>query len=378
MRSLVLSSLVLLAFALPSHAQSERLSGVAQTDDGRQLAIRASLTLLPSSVTLEIEVQGEGRHDFAGMRREGRLDLWGGTNTGIVGAIGPNSGQLFHDLDLVDLGPAYSGVWKTRTAQGERQAWIVLAKGAPRASGGIRRAVGPGAPNTDADVRWVQQRLRQLGFSWVAVDGDFGPQVGRALRAFQSMVQGKQNVSSRGGRVEPRGYLDNWLHAANAPRWGLTPRRGTGFYSLERIDQTSDDHDYGTSWMSEVLVFAGQRYQRDYRATRPRAMPILANDVSRNRCANTPDHEGHETGLALDVGLPRTDGLRSGAYYTWKVYDRAATEAMLRAFRAHPRVETIYFQDPVLVRKKLCVSRPRHGDHLHVQLKAPPRQGNRP
>jgi putative peptidoglycan binding protein len=378
-RSLLLLSLVLLALCPLANAQSERLSGVAQTDDGRQLALRASLTFQPGqSVILQIEVQGEGRHEFAGNLRDGKLELWGGTNTGIVGAIGPNSGQLFHDLDLTALGLAYSGVWKTRTAQGERQAWITLAKAAPRATGGIRRAVGPGAPNTDADVRWVQRRLRQLGFSWVDVDGDYGPQVGRALRAFQAMVRGRENVSSRGGWVSVRGNLDHWLHADNAPRWGLTPSRGTGFYSIERLDQRSDDHDYGTSWLSEVLVFAGQRYQRDHRSKRPSAMPILANDVSRDRCRDTPDHEGHETGLSLDVGLPRTDGKRSGTFYTWKTYDRPATEAMLRAFLAHPRVAKIYFQDPVLIRKKLCVSRPRHGDHLHIQLKPPARQGSRP
>lgn len=380
LQALVLLLLSLGAFAPGALAQSQRLSGVAQTDDGRQLALRASMTTLPPgrSVTLEIEVLGEGRHSFSGHRREGQIELWGGTNTGIVGSIGPNTGQLFHDLDLTDLGPTLAGVWKTRTAQGERQAWIVLGKAPSRASGGISRAVGPGAPNRDADVRWVQRRLNALGFTWVAVDGDYGPQVGRALRAFEAMVRGRQNVSRYGGRVDVRGFLDHWLHANNAPRWGLTPKRGTGFYSLERIDQTGDDHDWGTSWMSEVLVFAGQRYQRDHRSKHPRAMPILANDVSRDRCRDTPDHSGHETGLALDVTLPRTDGKRTGAFYTWKTYDRAATEAILRAFRAHPRVEKIFFQDPVLIRKRLCVSRPKHGDHLHVQLKPPARQGSRP
>lgn len=378
MRSL-LSSLILLALVAPAlQAQSQRLTGVAQTDDGRQLPLRGSLVELSGSANLEIEVLGEGRHQFSGNRTQNRLELWGRTTAGIVGSIGPATGQMFHDLNLADLGGTYAGTWQTQTSTGKRNAWIVLSKSPSRAVGGIRRAVGPGAANTDADVRWVQTRLRQLGFSWVGIDGDYGPQVGRALRAFEAMVRSKQNVRTRGGRVDVRGFLDHWLHADNAPRWGLTPRQGTGFYSVERIDQKSDDHDWGTNWVSEVLVFAGQRYERDYRSKHANAMPILANDVSRDRCRNTPDHEGHETGLALDLGLPRTDGSKQGAYYTWKVYDRAATEAILRAFRAHPRVESIYFQDPILVRKKLCVSRPSHGDHLHVQLKAPPRQGRRP
>lgn len=244
----------------------------------------------------------------------------------------------------------------TRTTPHGHQPW-------PR----LQRSVGEGAHNDPDEVRQVKRRLVELGFDWIDDSPDgLDPAFLQALRLFQAITQGHQRVQGAGvdGRVDPSGHTLAWLQARNAPQWRLLPNRGEGFINVERQD-TRDDHDYGTSWLDDVIAAAGRHYQQRWRAQHPQAAPIQINDASRPCGGDTPDHGGHETGLDVDLRLPRDP---SGAF------DLAAMRAALRAFRAQPLVTLIYFNNPTLIAEGLCAHLQGHDDHAHVHTSPPPRE----
>ena len=59
-----------------------------------------------------------------------------------------------------------------------------------------------------------------------------------------------------------------------------------------------------------------------------------------------------------------------GTRWNYATYDRTATRALIKAFRAlTPRhIKVIYFNDPVLIREGLTTWYTGHDDHLHVRF----------
>jgi len=232
----------------------------------------------------------------------------------------------------------------------------------------LQYSVGPGGENHPMDVAKVAMRLQALGF----LDGPRSQLDGtltQRLRLFESAVQGSRRVTGR-GLVSPGGALHQWLMADNAPKWELMPAGGPGFDNYEWKDQ-SDDHDYGTSWASEVIRAAGQHYEQSYRGRNPSAALMEINDVSRPGGGDTGDHEGHETGLDIDVRVPRRDG-RSGTTISVGDYDRSAARAMIQAFRAQGAlVRRVLFNDRQLIAEGLCQASSGHDNHFHVDVQPP-------
>lgn len=238
-------------------------------------------------------------------------------------------------------------------------------------------SVGQGGANTPSDVRAIQQRLSELGFSWVTADGAIGPITIRTIRLFQAIKNGDQrvNVPRNDGKVDVGGDTHKWLEAANAPRWRWMPAGAPeqGFVNIEVADP-SDDHDYGTDWLAAFITAAGEHYRDNYRVTNPAAAVITVNDASKPQGGDTPDHAGHETGLSCDLRLPRTDGTApAGTTYLTANYDQNAARAMLNAFRAQPLFDLAYFNDPTLIAEGLCAQQAGHDNHVHVQMKPPVR-----
>ncbi len=227
----------------------------------------------------------------------------------------------------------------------------------------------------------MKQRLRELGFDWLARDAAADADTIATLRLFQAIKNGLHRVehAQNDGRVDPGGDTQHWLEALNAPRWQLMPRgsREAGFLNFELLDET-DQHDYGTSWMAETIIAAGAAYRDSYLGSHRAAALLTTNDVSLPRGGNTPDHATHETGLDCDCRLPRTDGGSGGI--TWNrpgtkqknsLYDREAARAMLRAIQRQPLWRRTLFNDPVLIAEGLCVAAPGHDDHIHFEIKPP-------
>ena len=235
----------------------------------------------------------------------------------------------------------------------------------------IQKSVGQGAINDPDDVRAVQKRLKELGFGFFGrVDGRFSTGLVLSIRLFQSIIAGRNTIKGD-GRVDVGGRTQRYLAANNAPQWELMPLQGTGFVNRERQD-TNDMHDFGTDWMAQTIVGAGQVYQAQYLVANPGKSLMTINDVSLPEGGDTPDHQGHETGLACDIYLPRKNGQSGGITWSSRSFDRAAAREMLTALRAQPLISGIFFNDPTLIQEGLCSQLGGHDNHIHFNISPPP------
>ena len=235
----------------------------------------------------------------------------------------------------------------------------------------LSASVGSGGSNRSSDVKLVRDRLVALGYDFAA--GNSINNLIQAIQLFQSAISGV--TALRGdGRVDVGGRTQEFLQAANAPRWMRMPGQGVGFYNVEVLDQPGDSHDYGIDWISNVIRAAGIHYELAYRKNRSNVAPIAINDVSLPKGGRTPDHVGHQSGNAGDIVLPHKGGKFGGTRWSNSNYDRDATEAMLKALRAQPWVDktTLYFNDPALISKGLCRRAGGHDNHIHFEINVPP------
>jgi hypothetical protein len=195
-----------------------------------------------------------------------------------------------------------------------------------------------------------------------------------AIRLFQGIINGHQRVGGKGvdGVVDVGRLTHRWLQAINAPSWQLMPRGSLkeGFINSERIDRV-DKHDFGTSWMAECIRRIATRYRTDYLENQTLAAPLGINDVSLPYGGNSPDHRGHETGLACDLRLPRRSGKVGYVTITNPHYDRQAARAMVLAVHAEPLVSRVLFNDPELVRDSVCQAVKGHHNHIHFEINPP-------
>ena len=160
-------------------------------------------------------------------------------------------------------------------------------------------SVGKGGNNRTDDVRAVKRRLAELGFGFFGVNGRSDPGLSMAIRLFQSIIAGRSTIGGD-GRIDPGFVTNRYLDAINAPRWTTMTFSGPGFFNYEATDE-SDQHDFGTSWLAETIRGVGARYDEIYLQANPDAAPLTVNDVSLPTGGDTPDHAGHETGLACDL-----------------------------------------------------------------------------
>jgi len=232
-------------------------------------------------------------------------------------------------------------------------------------------SVGHRGRNEAKDVRATKNQLAYLGFDFFKHNGTADQGFIVAINLFQSIIHGHHVLGGRGvdGRIDPRGFTITYLNSNNAPNWVLMPLQGPGFINHELKD-TEDNHDYGTNWMSETLKGAGRIYSATYLKRNPVASKIAVNDVSIEQGGDTPDHRTHETGLSCDIRLPRIDGSWGDISNpnTNKQYDRSAMRAQLKALWKQALVETILFNDAILIDEGLCEHHVGHGDHVHFTI----------
>ena len=236
-------------------------------------------------------------------------------------------------------------------------------------------SVGIGGVNKADDVKAIKARLYELGYKWVgdpnSADRDRG--LFDAIKLFQSIIAGRSTVNGD-GRVDVGGITHRWLQAANAPRWELMPKsdRNNGFVNGE-LEDTQDNHDFGTHWLADVIKKIAQDYQNSYRNTHPLAAPFAINDVSLPYGGDTPDHHGHETGMMCDVYLPLKNGDFGGIVWSNSRYDRDAARAILKSITNQKLVRAVFFNDQQLIKEGLCVSLNGHDNHIHFEINPPVR-----
>jgi len=233
-------------------------------------------------------------------------------------------------------------------------------------------SVGQDANNVAADVIAVRRRLGSLGFSWVSSEkSDVDAELIACLKLVESILAGRHAVSGD-GRVDPGA---RWLVAeTNAPVWMKMPLKGEGFVNFERMDLT-DQHDYGVHWLAQAITHAGKHYSR-YRRKHPRSALLTVNDVSLPRGGNTPDHAGHECGMACDLRLPRLDGQSGGITIDDDAYDRPAARAQLAALWDAGASRAL-FNDRALIAEGLCRRAKGHDNHIHFEIPPPDAKGKK-
>lgn len=272
-------------------------------------------------------------------------------------------------MSEAELSRARNELWR---AFATREAAPAELEVAARAT--LSRSVGPGQSNRAEDVRAVQNRLVELGFS-VPTHGRFDRATERSLRVFEALVTGREGISGTSGRIQPGGSLLSALNAPDAPRWVRVPASGPGF-----VNHDVDGYSYAADTLVSVVRDAGQRYADGYLTANPGAAKLSLNDASRRDGGPNKDHSTHEIGLDLDLRLPKKDGT-SGSNVLWRDYDREATYAMIEAFASDSRVERILCSDRTLLKRigdsdapwkhKVVYGGASHRNHLHVDI-APP------
>ncbi|MBK8723763.1 MAG: penicillin-insensitive murein endopeptidase [Saprospiraceae bacterium] len=233
-------------------------------------------------------------------------------------------------------------------------------------------SVGENGINKSADVNTVKNRLVQLGFLQKSTDSStVDVELIERIKLFQSIIRGNSSISGD-GKVDSMGYTHQWLNANNAPVWtqlgdGSTVNKVLGYYN-----STKDEMDYyGTDWLISTIVKAAAIYSQNYLNSNVDASVMWVNDLSLSTGGSYPPHGTHQTGLDVDVRLPKTNGESGGITIASDEYDREATREMLKAFKSCELVKSILFNDSVLIGESLCSYYTGHDNHFHVKIEPP-------
>ena len=242
----------------------------------------------------------------------------------------------------------------------------------------ITKSVGLGGVNRSADVRAVKGRLIDLGFDWLTADDAMGPTTVKTIRLFQAIKNGMNRIDpmKSDGRIDPGGDTLQWLNADNAPRWSKLPpgSKAEGFHNSELVDQPTDAHDFGTSWLADTIKAAAADYRDDFLSAHPAKALLTINDISLPQGGDTPMHFSHEAGLCCDVRLPRKNGQVGGITTSSGTYDRPAMRAMIQAFLRQKTSSRVLLSDQALVAEGLCTVASGHDNHGHFEIRPPARQ----
>jgi hypothetical protein len=235
----------------------------------------------------------------------------------------------------------------------------------------IKNSVGHGGRNDPIDVLLVKKRFAELGFNWLSHDEKADASLTKVIKLFQSIIGGKSGVSGD-GLINAGKNTHLWLEENNAPKWiQIQSQKGTGWENTN--ENTAREIKYGgyaTDWLKTEMESIGKYYNETYQKQNSKLKSINLNDCSPVQGHDTPDHKGHETGLDVDIKIPKKNGSFSGITYNSSEYDQDATRKILESIKKRGNVRATYFNDPVLIKEGLCTSMGGHDNHIHVSFKA--------
>lgn len=257
--------------------------------------------------------------------------------------------------DPTPIVPPADGLFRTTTDQAVRE--LQAARGLPVTGivdaatwGALIRPLDLG--DTGEAVLALQMQLVEKRRAAIQVDGTFGLATESAVTTFQRHLgltqTGVVNTATWRGlvwhyelpRFSSAGLCD--YSAGNGPaNWGTAEAIGV----LEAVGRTTVALGYGQ---------------------------VAVGDISLEHGGDIPGHVSHERGLDVDVRPMRraNDQCTWGTRWTFSTYDRTATRALIRKFRALApgHIKLIYFNDPVLIDEGLTRWYSGHDDHIHVRF----------
>jgi peptidoglycan hydrolase-like protein with peptidoglycan-binding domain len=199
-------------------------------------------------------------------------------------------------------------------------------------------------------VRAVQALLNKKRRLSLAVDGVFGSGTRSAVVAFQQHA----GIDADGvvGPVTWRNLV--WHYA---------------YPSFANMCDKDPDGNGAANWGTGSTIGQLEAAAASFAGTGNGGLPL--GDISFEHGGDIPGHASHETGLDVDVWPIRTDSAQCTAgRITWQssTYDRAATRTLVQRIRstASGQVESIFFNDPVLIGEGLTTQYPNHDNHLHI------------
>lgn len=236
----------------------------------------------------------------------------------------------------------------------------------------LNKSVGKNGVNLPDDVLTVKNRLVELGYYISDKTNKIDTSTINAIKLFQSIIAGKAKTIGD-GRINVNGNTHLWLNAVNAPKW-VELENGSkskpnlyGFYNYTKLEQ-KDGYHYGTNWLTDTIYAAARAYTAFHLQKNANASIIQINDMTSSKGGDQSDHSGHETGLNADIRVPKKNGTSGIPYTDKKNYDQTTAEAMLTAFLCIGNIKLIYFNDPVLIKKRLCIPMKGHNDHFHIHI----------
>lgn len=192
----------------------------------------------------------------------------------------------------------------------------------------------------------LQTALNERDSAGLSVDGIFGPLTTAAVQAFQ-----RHMGLTADGVVGPATWQVLTLHFVPLGK------AGPGFYWY---GSTNTMAYYGTANTIATLQEVTRQWQEEYPGYR-----LGVGDISNPHGGYLPGHVSHRLGVDLDLRLMRKDGREAPSTYQDSSYSRALTQELVDRLLATGEVETIFFNDMMV----LGVSPwPNHDDHLHVRF----------
>lgn len=210
------------------------------------------------------------------------------------------------------------------------------------------------------EVKELQSILDDLGFNPGPIDGIFGPKTESAVKKFQESqglvidgIVGPKTWS----KLDPEGHNPEEIEKDSQVDTPL-PRSGIGYYTKK-----NESLQFGRRSTIEALLSLGKEWHKQHNDA-PR---IRIGDISREGGGKFPPHKSHQTGIDVDIGLMRSDGIEDATNISHSSYSRPLTRELIKMVFATGSVKVIFFNDKDLIGEKLVKKWPGHDNHLHVR-----------
>lgn len=141
--------------------------------------------------------------------------------------------------------------------------------------------------------------------------------------------------------------------------WEL-PAQGVGFVAYNREAR-------GDQFGTKETILKAQEIAKEWYKLHPEAL-IQYGDISYLYGGDTPDHATHEKGLDIDLRPFRKDAKLLGVTYQDSNYSQSLTREFLKMIKG--KVRGVYFNDPILIKEKLCSHSAGHQNHLHIMMQS--------